>query len=86
VFRRTKRILASMTDAPPAGPNDVWDMIRRADDLVKYAPNRDRDTARTQARDQLQRAAAAAEALDDRKAGDALAEQVRIRLADLEND
>ncbi|MGH2664017.1 MAG: hypothetical protein ACRDH8_14705 [Actinomycetota bacterium] len=74
-----------MANERPAGPGDVWDMIRRADDLVKYAPNRDRDTARAQARDQLQRAAAAAEALEDRKAGDALAEQVRIRLSDLEN-
>lgn len=73
-----------MTDA--ARPNEVWDMIRRADDLVKYSPNRDRDTARTQARQQLEKAAAAADALTDRKAGDALAEQVRIRLSDLEKD
>lgn len=75
-----------MSSEQPTGPNEVWDMIRRADDLVKYAPNRDRDTAHTQARAQLQRAAAAVEALEDRKAADALAEQVRIRLADLEKD
>jgi hypothetical protein len=66
------------------GPNDVWDMIRRADDLLKYSPNRDASTARAQARAQLERATAAAGQLEDREAAEALAEQVRRRLDDLE--
>jgi hypothetical protein len=65
-------------------PNEVWDMIRRADDLVKYAPNRDPSTARAQAREQLRKAEEAAAALADRSAGQALAAQVRTRLADLD--
>jgi hypothetical protein len=67
-----------------ADPNDVWDLIRRADDLVKYAPNRDPATARTQAREVLERAIREAEGLADRRAGDALAAQARTRLQDLE--
>lgn len=59
-------------------------MIRRADDLVKYAPNRDPATARAQAREVLLRAALAADDLADRQAGEALAAQVRTRLDDLE--
>jgi hypothetical protein len=67
-----------------ADPNGVWELIRRADDLVKYAPNRDPATARTQAREVLERAVRAAEELADRRAGDALAAQARTRLEDLE--
>jgi hypothetical protein len=66
------------------GPNDVWDMIRRADDLLKYSPNRDPATARNQARDHLKRAALAAGELADRDAGRALEDQVRTRLDDLD--
>jgi hypothetical protein len=58
-------------------------MIRRADDLVKYAPNRDREAATAQAREVLERAARAADELADRRAGEALATQVRTRLDDL---
>lgn len=68
----------------PSGPGDVWDLIRRADDLVKYSPNRDPQKARTHARDQLRRAAQAAAMLPDRSAGEALAAQVRTRLEDLD--
>jgi hypothetical protein len=64
-------------------PAEVWDLIRRADDLVKYAPNRDPSTARAQAREVLERAARAADELADRRAGEALATQVRTRLQDL---
>jgi hypothetical protein len=70
--------------AASSDPNEVWNLIRRADDLVKYAPNRDPATARAQARRVLEDAARAAEALPDRRAGDALAAQVRTRLQDLE--
>jgi hypothetical protein len=65
-------------------PAEVWDLIRRADDLVKYAPNRDPATARAQAKEVLQQAARAADELSDRRAGEALATQVRTRLDDLE--
>lgn len=75
---------APMTEERPADPGEVWDLIRRADEFVKYAPNRDPATARAQARRQLERAAEAAAALADRTAGHALAEQVRRRLEDLE--
>jgi hypothetical protein len=62
----------------------VWDMIRRADDLVKYAPNRDPATARAQARSQLERAQEAADALADRQVAGALSAQIRRRLEDLD--
>lgn len=68
----------------PRDPGEVWDLIRRADDLVKYSPNRDPGTARAQARRQLERAAEAASAVTDAAARDALTEQVRRRFADLD--
>jgi hypothetical protein len=77
-------MLAGMAEGTPTDPNQVWDMIRRADDLVKYAPNRDPSTARAQAREQLRKAEEAAAALADRSAGETLAAQVRTRLADLD--
>lgn len=73
-----------MTEGLPTDPGGVWDLIRRADEFVKYAPNRDPATARAQARRQLERAGEAAAALPDRAAGQALAEQIRRRLDDLE--
>jgi hypothetical protein len=81
-------MLADM-DARPDGPDDpaaVWDLIRRADEFVKYSPNRDPATARAQARRQLERAAEAASALTDAAARDALTAQVRRRLDDLDRD
>ncbi len=68
----------------PTDPNDVWRLISRADDLVKYAHNRDPATAYRQARELLERAAGAAAALEDRAAGASLAEQARTRLSDLD--
>lgn len=68
----------------PSGPGDVWDMIRRADDLLKYSPNRDPATARNQAREQLRLASQAAAKLPDRQAGQALAQQIQTRLQDLD--
>jgi hypothetical protein len=70
--------------ADPTEPSAVWDMIRRADDLVKYAPNRDPATARAQARQQLERARQAAEGLRDRQAAEGLSAQIRRRLDDLD--
>lgn len=75
-------MLAGMEARP--GPGEVWDLIRRADEFIKYSPNRDPATARAQARRQLERAAEAAAALTDRAARDALTEQVRRRLDDLD--
>lgn len=68
----------------PTDPGEVWQLIRRADDLVKYSANRDPAVAREQARKVLDEAAQAAAALPDRQAGQALAAQVRTRLEDLE--
>ncbi len=75
-------MLAGMEAQP--GPGEVWDLIRRADEFVKYSPNRDPAAARAQARRQLERAAEAASALTDAGARDALTEQVRRRLDDLD--
>lgn len=75
-------MLTGMTG--PDDPAAVWDLIRRADEFIKYAPNRDPATARAQARRQLDRAAEAAAALTDPGARDALTAQVRRRLEDLE--
>jgi hypothetical protein len=71
-------------DPQPTEASAVWDMIRRADDLVKYAPNRDPATARDQARAQLGRAQEAADALADRRVAGALSAQIRRRLEDLD--
>lgn len=75
-------MLAGMEAQP--GPGEVWDLIRRADEFVKYSPNRDPAAARAQARRQLERAADAASALTDGGARDALTAQVRRRLDDLD--
>jgi hypothetical protein len=70
--------------ASPTDPNEVWKLIKRSDDLVKYSANRDPAVARDQARKVLDEAGRAAAALPDRQAGQALAAQVRTRLQDLE--
>jgi hypothetical protein len=73
-----------VTMGEPTEASAVWDMIRRADDLVKYAPNRDPATARAQARQQLERAREAAETVSDRQVAEALSAQIRRRLDDLD--
>lgn len=74
-----------MTDeALPTDPAEVWRLIQRADELTKYAQNRDPRTALAQAREQLERALRAAEALTDRGPGARLAEQARVRMDDLD--
>ena len=65
------------------GPEQVWDLIRRADEFVKYGSNRDPKVARARAREFLERAVREAEALADRRAGEALVRQARVRLEDL---
>ncbi len=73
-----------MADELPTDPPGVWHLIQRADEFVKYAQNRDPATAYAQAREHLSRAIAAADALQDRGAGENLADQARVRLADIE--
>lgn len=73
-----------MSDDLPTDPAGVWRLIARADDLVKYAQNRDAAAAYAQARAVLDRAAEAAGALADPRAGAGLATQIRKRLEDLE--
>jgi hypothetical protein len=67
-------------------PGRVWDLIRRADDLVKYGSNRDPAVARAQAREILERAVRDASSLRDRQAGETLERQARQRLDDLESE
>ena len=47
-------------DDAPSTPQEVWALIERADELIKYAQNRDPATAYAQARATLERAAEAA--------------------------
>jgi hypothetical protein len=68
----------------PTEASAVWDMIRRADDLVKYSPNRDPAVAREQARQQLDRARQALDDVADRQVAGALEAQIRRRLDDLD--
>ncbi len=69
-----------MTDEPTT-PAEVWALIERADELVKYAPNRDATAAYAQARQILERARTAARAV---QGAAPLERQVATRLNDLE--
>jgi len=64
----------------PTTPADVWAQIERADELVKYASNRDRSAAYAQARETLQRAQAAAREVPG---AEPLVQQAQTRLDDL---
>jgi hypothetical protein len=64
----------------PKTPQDIWALIERADERVKYASNRDSKAAYGQARELLEKAAAAAEAVPG---AEKLSEQAQIRLTDL---
>jgi hypothetical protein len=68
-----------MTDDPKT-PQEVWALIERADERVKYASNRDAKAAYGQARELLEQAAAAATTI---AGAEKLAEQARLRLDDL---
>jgi hypothetical protein len=67
-------------DDAPSTPQEVWALIERADELVKYAQNRDPATAYAQARATLERAAAAARTVPGAQK---LEEQAARRLADI---
>ncbi|MCA1831802.1 MAG: hypothetical protein ABR548_03715 [Actinomycetota bacterium] len=64
-------------------PRDVWKMIVRADELVKYAPNRDAADAYAQARAVLADAESAAESLADQHVAENFRIQIRTRLDDI---
>lgn len=63
---------------------DVWRLVERADEFVKYAQNRDPAKAYAQARATLQRAADEAERLEDRTAAESISKQIARRLEDLD--
>jgi hypothetical protein len=69
----------SMSDAPTT-PQEVWALIERADEFVKYAGNRDPAAAYAQARETLERAAEAAGTVPG---AEKLQEQAARRLDDL---
>lgn len=66
------------------GPQDVWRLVERADEFVKYAQNRDPAKAYAQARATLRRAADEAERLEDRAAAESISGQIARRLDDLD--
>ncbi|MFN2615095.1 MAG: hypothetical protein ABR552_09825 [Actinomycetota bacterium] len=68
----------------PGDLGRVWDLIRRVDDLMKYAPNRDAGIAREEARARLDDAERAARGLDDVKARAQLQRLIALRRADLD--
>jgi len=69
-----------MNDVAPMQPNEIFDLIVKADEKLKYA-TADRGDARTaQARALLERARDAARAIGN----DALIGQAETRLADLD--
>jgi hypothetical protein len=64
----------------PSTPADVWALIERADELIKYASNRDPKTAYAQAREVLERAV---EASCSVPGAAPLEQQARTRLDDI---
>jgi len=66
--------------AEPTTPADVWALIERADELIKYASNRDPATAYAQARETLEHALAAACSVPGAAP---LEQQARTRLDDI---
>jgi len=64
----------------PTTPAEVWALIERADELIKYASNRDTAAAYAQARETLEHALAAATSVPGAAP---LEQQARTRLDDL---
>lgn len=67
-----------------AEPAEVWRLIERADELAKYAPNRDAAAAHAQARAALDRAEALARALADPRRREHFEQQIALRRDDLD--
>jgi hypothetical protein len=63
-------------------PSEIFELLIRADEKLKYATAGRQDVRRRQARELLEQARAAAEEIGN----DALIEQVDTRLVDLPND
>lgn len=63
---------------------DVWRLVERADEFVKYAQNRDPAKAYAQARATLQRAADEVERIEDLAAAKSISQQIARRLEDLD--
>lgn len=61
-------------------PNEIFDLIIKADEKIKYATAGKGDVRAAQAADLLARAITEAEAIGN----DALVQQAKVRLADLE--
>lgn len=66
-----------------ADPAAVWKLVQRADELVKYAQNRDPHTAYAQARAVLDEAETLAGQLDQ-NAADGVRAQIATRRSDIE--
>ncbi|HJT37993.1 MAG TPA: hypothetical protein VJ818_06170 [Actinomycetota bacterium] len=65
-----------------ADPAAVWKLVQRADELVKYAQNRDPQTAYAQARAVLDEAETLTGELDQ-KAAESFRAQIRTRRDDI---
>lgn len=65
-------------------PQDVWHLVERADEFLKYAQNRDPGRAYAQARETLRRAMEEANRLEDRRAAESILAQIARRLDDLD--
>jgi hypothetical protein len=63
-------------------PQDVWKLVQRADELIKYARNRDPATAYAQARATLDEAETLTQQLDG-PAADGLRAQIQTRRDDI---
>jgi benzoyl-CoA reductase/2-hydroxyglutaryl-CoA dehydratase subunit BcrC/BadD/HgdB len=70
-------------DDAPGSPQDVWHLVERADEFVKYAQNRDPARAYAQARETLRKAMDQADRLADRQAAKSITAQINRRLEDL---
>jgi hypothetical protein len=68
----------------PSSPQDVWRIVERADEFVKYAQNRDPAKAYAQARATLRKATEEAGRLEDRGAAESISAQIARRLDDLD--
>ena len=69
-----------MNDVAPMQPNEIFDLIVKADEKLKYATPERGDARAAQARALLERARAAARAIGN----DALIAHAETRLADLD--
>ena len=71
-------------DDAPGTPQDVWHLVERADEFVKYAQNRDPARAYAQARETLRKAMDQANRLADRQAAESITAQITRRLEDID--